>query len=434
MSSAYIGLRVRLTLHPSSGTSSHTLVGRIQSIDASSGILKLLLDDGNTLETVDRSKIAGIEMIGERTANVGASSSSYNQLTVPSGSTPSSSLVSYPPTPSTPQTTSSKASKKRAAKAAAVAAASASLAHAEPPKGPKAMSVTPKKESKAKNLVASQTQANQEYEEDFDFDKALKSFDKKAVWDQIRASDQTDPSLRLHAHNRATAAAARKSSSPVPLSGSAPDLDALTLSSRGRIAAARNPQEKLRADENVLSPSPPPASERLSSHVNGSGTHGTDGIVGGREQEVQGKLELLSALTGIDIALARPAEDQAAEALPHNGSGSNSTYDLTLYTSPQARTKHLSQASASSASSTINAGNLTVRLSGTLSKLRYNGPVPSASDQTLIAALPVKYAKPLGLGGTERAGAFVKRLGEWVAASAAGVATSVATEERNTAD
>jgi hypothetical protein len=40
------------------------------------------------------------------------------------------------------------------------------------------------------------------FTEDFDFAGGLQSFDKKAVFQQIRDSDQTDPSLRLVAHNR----------------------------------------------------------------------------------------------------------------------------------------------------------------------------------------------------------------------------------------
>ncbi|GAA6000560.1 Edc3p [Rhodotorula paludigena] len=38
--------------------------------------------------------------------------------------------------------------------------------------------------------------------EDFDFSAGLASFDKRKVFEQIKSNDATDPSLRLHAHNR----------------------------------------------------------------------------------------------------------------------------------------------------------------------------------------------------------------------------------------
>ncbi|GAA5969532.1 hypothetical protein JCM21900_000059 [Sporobolomyces salmonicolor] len=44
--------------------------------------------------------------------------------------------------------------------------------------------------------------AHESFDEDFDFGAGLRSFDKQAVFAKIRSQDETDPSLRLHAHNR----------------------------------------------------------------------------------------------------------------------------------------------------------------------------------------------------------------------------------------
>ncbi|GAA5899609.1 hypothetical protein JCM5296_006957 [Sporobolomyces johnsonii] len=46
------------------------------------------------------------------------------------------------------------------------------------------------------------TAAHESFDKDFDFGAGLRSFDKQAVFAKIRSQDETDPSLRLHAHNR----------------------------------------------------------------------------------------------------------------------------------------------------------------------------------------------------------------------------------------
>lgn len=46
------------------------------------------------------------------------------------------------------------------------------------------------------------TPSKSDLSKDFDFAQGLATFDKKAVFQQIREQDQTDPSLRLVAHNR----------------------------------------------------------------------------------------------------------------------------------------------------------------------------------------------------------------------------------------
>ncbi|KAL9931621.1 hypothetical protein V8E36_009407 [Tilletia maclaganii] len=119
--------------------------------------------------------------------------------------------------------------------------------------------------------------AKQAFQDDFDFEGALKTFDKAKIWDEIRKADHTDPGTLLVAHNRvdsqrsgAGPATLRRGpngvgpsnaiSSSMPQQAIAGSIGASSESTAGVNPAtksarkARNGQAKLGIHEMVISP------------------------------------------------------------------------------------------------------------------------------------------------------------------------------------
>ncbi|PWN46736.1 hypothetical protein IE53DRAFT_336543 [Violaceomyces palustris] len=94
------------------------------------------------------------------------------------------------------------------------------------------------------------------FEEEFDFGAGLRQFDKKKIWEEIRSSDQTDPSTLLVSHNRISGSAQPLNRGPNSV-GPANSTTSSWPAGAGGAAGARNGQTKLGPKEMVLSPSPP---------------------------------------------------------------------------------------------------------------------------------------------------------------------------------
>ncbi|KDN37739.1 hypothetical protein K437DRAFT_296496 [Tilletiaria anomala UBC 951] len=173
------------------------------------------------------------------------------------------------------------------------------------------------------------------YMKEFDFQANLDQFDKKKIWEEIRNSDKTDPSLLLVSHNRASIPVqlvrGPNGIGPVPIGGhrNGDNVSDSARVSRRQVGGAgvgdgggarrRNGQEKLGNYEPVLSPSPPPVEERRAdADAATSGTNYAfppmDGHVAGKIsarvdsetlraelRELHFKLTLLQTLSGITI-------------------------------------------------------------------------------------------------------------------------------------
>lgn len=213
----------------------------------------------------------------------------------------------------------------------------------------------------------------------------------------VQANDTSDPMARLHAHNRAKPNGSSSSSGGAAAIGRTP-----SPGSYGR-NAGRNAYQKLRNDENVLSPEPesPPPSEpsRTPAPVAAAPAPVASAINGASSAEVAAlreQLEVLSALAGLDIK-------------PSSAAGGD--YVVTLYSTPAQRTAAQRQLAASPASTTPAPGALTFALAsgGATKKLRYLGPKAPLSDAEVLRRLPQSYLGEMGIGG-ERAAAFIARL------------------------
>lgn len=285
MSSPFIGLNVKLTLHSQPGSS---LQAKILSVDQASNTLTVQKQDGSqaVLKRTDIASLAASQPA--KSAPTAASAS-------PASSTPSRSATSTPvksqPKAKKHQDPESVSLPSKPAPAPAFAdpaimsfnrsndpaAFSAEQHHAHhllaplqgsDPAGsrsstpsrsprPKPAAAQPPRSSKKKQPHApvsrgsSPAIAHASLSDEFDFSAGLKAFDKKKIWDDIRASDHTDPASLLVSHNRIA-------NGPVELvrgpNGVGP-VNSVSTPDRGR-TSVKDGQQKLRPNEMVCSPSP----------------------------------------------------------------------------------------------------------------------------------------------------------------------------------
>ncbi|PWN25311.1 hypothetical protein BDZ90DRAFT_262366 [Jaminaea rosea] len=288
MSSAYIGVAVAVT--QSNGT---TVSGTIVAIDAQRNLLFLQPQGSSRTTTINRNNIKSITTLANNNNNNAASSSQPKAVPPDAAKLPTPSAPSQPPPPRAP---SKQRNKSKAAAAAKAANAAASPAPTPPPPAPEAMP-------------------------DFDFEGALKGFDKARIWDEIRANDRIDPASRLVAHNRVQGTRANN--------GGNDNRDGSTPSSpapRGRAngaGASSDKQRKLRPDENVLSPSPPPegtqdvpAVASTASATGATGASANEKAIDGEQARLrrelriaQRKLAVLESISGIRLAHRRNASE-----------------------------------------------------------------------------------------------------------------------------
>ncbi|CDS82200.1 uncharacterized protein SPSC_03020 [Sporisorium scitamineum] len=289
MSSPFIGLDVKLALHPRPGTHLHA---KILSIDQAANTLTVQKQDGSqaVLKRTDIASLAAATAppkpseTPSKALPPAAAANSHSQATPAKAQgkqkrqqDPEHAAVSSKPAPpsfvdpaimaydrsSTPVASSTEqnaSSHLLAPLQASELAASRSLTPTRSPRPKNASSTAPTPKS-AKKKQATQAPvsrdnspalANASLSEDFDFSAGLKAFDKKKIWDDIRASDHTDPAMLLVSHNRiakngATELVRGPNGVGPANSYSAPD--------RGR-SSVKDGQQKLRPNEMVCSPSP----------------------------------------------------------------------------------------------------------------------------------------------------------------------------------
>lgn len=242
MSSPFIGLNVKLTLH--SQPHLH-LYAKILSIDQAANTLTVQKLDGShaVLERTDIASLAAakpVETTSEKAATPAAAKRNSNQdaaastpsdqpqphLLAPKTADPVGSRTSTPSRSPRPQNAAAGAQTPRSAKKKAAALASVSRG-------------------------SSPAIPNASLSDEFDFSAGLKAFDKKKIWDDIRASDHTDPASLLVSHNRIANAPVELVRGP---NGVGP-ANSVSTPDRGR-SNKKDGQQKLRPNEMVLSPSP----------------------------------------------------------------------------------------------------------------------------------------------------------------------------------
>ncbi|PWN18046.1 hypothetical protein BCV69DRAFT_285341 [Microstroma glucosiphilum] len=255
MASSYIGLHVSLALNDAP----QPLVGTITQIDVERNLLVLTRQGGGEPVQVDKARIRGISVVpataeSQSTApaqtsstSTGASSSSSNSNGA--GATdfraPEATKLPKP-------SRGGRAGAGQSNEANGVNGSSSASSRRKKKGGKKAGNGSG---GAAQGLLTSEegrehdhghTRASSSLSEDFDFEASAKSFDKAAIWEQIRAQDRSDPAALLVSHNRRGGDAA---------AGAGGELG------RGRSGTPVGMGEggkmrKLRIDENVLSPSP----------------------------------------------------------------------------------------------------------------------------------------------------------------------------------
>lgn len=189
--------------------------------------------------------------------------------------------------------------------------------------------------------------------EDFDFEASARSFDKRRIWEQIRAQDQSDPAALLVSHNRAVAMAAGNSSSSSAASCSPRPADLM---------------RKLRNDENVLSPEPEEKDDEEEKRRQETTTTAvtpsqpTDEIA-----ILKRRLHILESLAGLSL---QPVESTSAQ----DDNNNQLTLNCTILATPTGPTSFT----------------LLSSLEETDNKIRFK---PSEDD----ANLPEKYKREMGL-------------------------------------
>ncbi|SPO23271.1 uncharacterized protein UTRI_01949 [Ustilago trichophora] len=285
MSSPFIGLTVKLTLHSQPGS---FLQAKILSIDQATNTLTVQKQDGSQA-VLNRTDIASLTAAKptESVTKPAPSSPASAQPCRSDAATPVKSqakakkhrdsehaglpsklaaapalvdpaIMSYnrsnhAPVPSTEQ---HHANHLLAPLQGSDPTGSRSSTPSRSPRPKPAAAQTPKSAKKKQPHVpvsrgSSPAIANASLTDEFDFSAGLKAFDKKKIWDDIRASDHTDPASLLVSHNRIA-------NGPIELvrgpNGVGP-ANSVSTPDRGR-TSAKDGQQKLRPNEMVCSPSP----------------------------------------------------------------------------------------------------------------------------------------------------------------------------------
>ncbi|EST07719.1 DFDF domain protein [Kalmanozyma brasiliensis GHG001] len=310
---SYIGLQVKLTLHSQPGS---TLQAKILSIDQATNTLTVQKQDGSqtVLKRTDIADLAACKS-AETTSNgtADSSSSARSHTATPvtsqgkqkkpqeSAAQPAAApyvdpaIVSHSQPNTAPSSAGSHATSLLASLQASDPAASRSSTPSRSPRPKPASASAPSKSAKKKQPIARSD--SPALSEEFDFSAGLAAFDKKKIWDDIRASDHTDPASLLVSHNRIA-------NGPVELvrgpNGVGP-ANSVSTPERGR--SAKDGQQKLRINEMVCSPSPervpsPPAASTARAEVSVGGSAETGKPTYEQLEERVRKLEA-------ELALAR---------------------------------------------------------------------------------------------------------------------------------
>lgn len=286
MSSPFIGLNVKLTLHSQPGSS---LQAKILSIDQATNTLTVQKQDGSHA-VLQRSDIASLAASkpADSTTKPAASSRPPSNPSRSDTLTPAKSQgkakeqrddrradPSGNPAPAAAFVDPAILSQSRSHDATASStepqhvhhhlaplqdadtAGSRSSTPSRSPRPKPAAAQTPRsaKKKQAQNSSVSRGSSpaipNATLSDEFDFSAGLKAFDKKKIWDDIRASDHTDPASLLVSHNRIANGTAGLVRGP---NGVGP-VNSVSTPDRGR-TSVKDGQQKLKPNEMVCSPSP----------------------------------------------------------------------------------------------------------------------------------------------------------------------------------
>lgn len=290
MSSTFIGLDVKLTLHSQPGS---TLQAKILSIDQAANTLTVQKQDGSPV-VLKRSDIASLAACKPSQTGSKSNPSTPSRSDAATPVTPQSKLKKHQQTlgaapsaaPTSAQATATsfkdpaiisnsrtRDSRLSSAEQHASNPLLTALSTSDPtvsrsstpsrsprPNHAAPAASTPKSAKKMQHHApisrgSSPAMPNASLTEDFDFSAGLKAFDKKKIWDDIRASDRTDPAFLLVSHNRISNGATELVRGP---NGVGP-ANSFSTPDRGR-SCVKDGQQKLRPNEMVCTPSPERAS------------------------------------------------------------------------------------------------------------------------------------------------------------------------------
>ncbi|PWN36803.1 uncharacterized protein FA14DRAFT_159161 [Meira miltonrushii] len=373
--SSFLGSRVSIQLQRGG-----QLQGKIVHIDGNTGSLSIEQDGTGARLTITRGDIADLRILNnpppqpQPPTHSDPAVISYANATAGASSSSSTPKHHGKPIPTAP-----------AAMQASLSGGGASKKSSAKKNGTKTPDThAGKSTGKAGKGKRSTTNTESDLEEDFDFDKAMKGFDKKKIWEEIRTSDKSDPSLLLVSHNR-------------------------------KMAEGGNGQEKLAWDEPVLDPSSPPSSSSIGKQ-NGSNKQANHSL---SMSNVQSELDQVRGNTlQKDLELSKLRDQvrdyQTRIFLLESLSGlemsaqKEEKWNVTLYESANAHSEAKRHAHKNAPSP--HKGVLTVSIAHAGDRLRYLGPVKHLSDETVIERLPSQYrGNEIGLK-PETASLFFRRV------------------------
>lgn len=367
----YIGLFVKVTLSDYS-----TLTGTIQDVDAQRNLLILRPAMETKSVKIERSRISSISVVSD---SPHAESKLIPAIPDPVCGAPDASNLPEP-------TSNSKVGPRGGSNEAKVGSREGNFYKT---KNKKAASGKVQTASVTAERAQPSSSSSSVPAEDFDFEASLKSFDKARIWEEIRASDTTDPAGRLVAHNRLpSAVAAVRVQDPSSSSSLVADSRNASPAPRGRALngslSSSDKQRKLRPDENVLSPSPPPAP------ASAEQTAEKD-VLQLENAALRRRLTILQKLSGFAL---EPNEDPSS-------TGQEIEYQCSLIPSHNA---------ASTQPLPPLHFHLTTTLDSSDPKLRFK-PSSSSQTQNPSSAIPPKYHRELGLRlDNDSARVFLQRL------------------------
>lgn len=380
--SSFLGSKVSIQLQRGG-----QLEGKIVHIDGNTGSLSIEQDGTRARLTITRGDIADLRILNNAPPQPPTQSDpaviSYANATT--GTSSSSDARSNAPSTSTPKHHGKPIPTAPAAMQASLSGGNVSKKSSTKKNGTRTPDVSAGKSAgKASKGKRSTTNAESDLEEDFDFDKAMKGFDKKKIWEEIRTSDKSDPSLLLVSHNR-------------------------------KMAEGANGQEKLAWDEPVLEPSSPPSSSSIN-RQNGSNKQADHSMsmnnVQSELDQVRGNtlqkdLELSKLRDQIRDYEARIFLLESLSGIEMSAANDNK-WNVSLYESANAHSEAKRHAHKNANSS--HKGVLTVSIAHAGDRLRYLGPVKHLSDEAVIERLPSQYrGNEIGLK-PETASLFLRRV------------------------
>ncbi|KAK0528963.1 enhancer of mRNA decapping [Tilletia horrida] len=310
--SPFIGRRVRLTL---TGGGSYT--GAITALDPTTRAIEIRDDRTTAIFTIRGDEVRDMQLLDQPSDSAPASSrahaaaSAAARAPVPPTVTTSAAVsttaaqgsTAAQPTATQDAGTTGAAGKKKSRaerrKKKAAAAAAAAGEGGEPSGAYSGDDADAQPTNQQPKLA---------FDEDFDFEGALKTFDKARIWEEIRRADSTDPDTLLVSHNRA-GGASTASDAPVMVLKRGPN-------GVGPSHTVKSSRLESGDEEGTQDGSPRPSSRRVAGP---SASSGSKAARKGRGVNLQAKLGIHEMVISDDEE-EDDAQPNASQALP-NGNG-----------------------------------------------------------------------------------------------------------------